>query len=303
MARVNSDLVGKYVNIASRCAGFVQKIFGGNLAQVDVLQTGTPVPQNEVEKRASAIRDAFDSREFGRALRDIMAIADTTNEYFDAHKPWELAKTPEKHRVLAEVLFNCLSAFRALTVFLSPVLPRLTADARRFLLMEGPPAWSQAFEPQLRVAAYSHLMQRVERSQLDALLDLPAPVEKAEAVLPGGEAIAAPISIDDFGKIDLRIARIVNAEHVEGSDKLLRLTLDVGEGRTRNVFSGIKSAYRPEDLVGKFTVMVANLAPRKMKFGISEGMVLAASHADGKAQPGLYVLEPGPGAQPGMRVR
>jgi len=304
---VNSDLVGKYVNIASRCAGFVQRIFGGDLSKADVLQSGTLVPQNEVADRAVAIRDAYDNREYGRALRDIMAIADATNEYFDANKPWELAKTPEKHLALAEVLFNCLSAFRSLTVFLSPVLPKLTADARRFLQMEGPPMWSQAFEPQLRVAAYSHLMQRVERSQLDALLDpppaAPAPVEKAAEVLPGGEALAPAISIDDFGKIDLRIARIVNAEHVEGSDKLLRLTLDVGEGRTRNVFSGIKSAYKPEDLVGKFTVMVANLAPRKMKFGISEGMVLAASHADGKAQPGLYVLEPGPGAQPGMRVR
>jgi len=307
MARVNSDLVGKYVNIASRCAGFVQRIFGGDLSKADVLQSGTLVPQNEVADRAVAIRDAYDHREYGRALRDIMAIADATNEYFDANKPWELAKAPEKHLALAEVLFNCLSAFRSLTVFLSPVLPKLTADARRFLLMEGPPLWSQAFEPQWRVAAYSHLMQRVERSQLDALLDppaaAPAPVEKAAEVLPGGEALAPAISIDDFGKIDLRIARIVNAEHVEGSDKLLRLTLDVGEGRTRNVFSGIKSAYKPEDLVGKFTVMVANLAPRKMKFGISEGMVLAASHADGKAEPGLYVLEPGPGAQPGMRVR
>jgi methionyl-tRNA synthetase len=150
-----------------------------------------------------------------------------------------------------------------------------------------------------RIGTYQHLMQRVDPKRLDALFEPPAP----QAMLPGGEAVAPEIGIDDFAKIDLRIARIVAAERVEGSDKLLRLTLDVGEGRTRNVFSGIASAYRPEDLAGKLTVLVANLAPRKMKFGVSEGMVLAASHADGKAHPGLFVLEPHPGAQPGMRVR
>jgi methionyl-tRNA synthetase len=149
------------------------------------------------------------------------------------------------------------------------------------------------------IGAYQHLMQRVDPKVVDALFEPPA----AAAVVPGAEPIAAEIGIDDFAKVDLRIAKIVNAEHVEGSDKLLRLTLDVGEGRMRNVFSGIKAAYKPEDLVGKLTVMVANLAPRKMKFGVSEGMVLAASHADGKAQPGLYLLEPHPGAQPGMRIR
>jgi methionyl-tRNA synthetase len=307
VARVNSDLVGKYVNIASRCAGFVQRIFGGDLSKADVQQPGTAGPRHEVEKRAAAIREAYDSREYGKALREIMAIADLTNEYFDSHKPWELAKQPDKHPLLAEVLFNCLSAFRALTVFLTPVLPQLTSDARRFLLMDAQPAWQQALEPQLRVAAYEHLMQRVDTKQLDALLEPPAaaPAEAPAAAqaLPGGEALAATIDINDFGKIDLRIAKIVNAEHVAGSDKLLRLTLDVGEGRTRNVFSGIKSAYKPEDLVGKLTVLVANLAPRKMKFGVSEGMVLAASHADEKANPGLYVLEPWPGAQPGMRIR
>ncbi|MFN6995104.1 MAG: methionine--tRNA ligase subunit beta, partial [Aquincola tertiaricarbonis] len=150
-----------------------------------------------------------------------------------------------------------------------------------------------------RIGEFKHLMQRVDTQQLDELL-APPPAPK---VVPGGEDIAPEIKIDDFAKVDLRIAKIVNAEAVEGSDKLLRLTLDVGEGRTRNVFSGIKSGYKPEDLVGKLTVMVANLAPRKMKFGLSEGMVLAASHADEKAEPGIFVLEPGPGAQPGMRVR
>ena len=152
-----------------------------------------------------------------------------------------------------------------------------------------------------RIGQYKHLMQRVDIKQLDALFELP-PEPVVAALIPGGEAIAPLITIDDFAKIDLRIALIVNCEPVEGSTKLLRLTLDVGEGRMRNVFSGIASAYRPSDLIGKHTVMVANLAPRKMKFGISEGMVLAASHADGKAVPGIYVLEPLPGAQPGMRV-
>jgi methionyl-tRNA synthetase len=152
------------------------------------------------------------------------------------------------------------------------------------------------------IGEYKHLMQRVDMKQLEALFEPPAAPEP-EKLLPGGEEIAPVISIDDFAKIDLRIAQIVNCEAVEGSTKLLRLTLDVGEGRTRNVFSGIASAYKPEDLVGKLTVMVANLAPRKMKFGVSEGMVLAASHADEKAEPGIYVLNPWPGAQPGMRVR
>jgi methionyl-tRNA synthetase len=157
------------------------------------------------------------------------------------------------------------------------------------------------------IGEYKHLMQRVDPKQLDALFEPPAAGASTGpnggGELPGGEALAPEIKIDDFAKVDLRIARIVDAEHVEGSDKLLRLTLDIGEAQTRNVFSGIKSAYAPQDLIGKFTVMVANLAPRKMKFGISEGMVLAASHADEKANPGLYILEPGPGATPGLRVR
>jgi methionyl-tRNA synthetase len=316
IARVNSDLIGKYVNIASRCAGITHRLFGGDFSSVEVLQTGTPVPQFEVEKRAETIRDAFENREFGKAMREIMAIADVTNEYFDSNKPWDLAKTPTMHRPLAEVLFNCLSAFRSLTVFLSPVLPQLTDQARQFLMIDGPLRWEHALQSQMRIARYEHLMQRVDPKQVDALLDTPppspqpSPAAAGEGVKPGGESLAAQIGIDDFTKIDLRLAKIVNAELVEGSDKLLRLTLDVGEGtdpqgrpRTRNVFSGIKSAYKPEDLIGKMTVVVANLAPRKMKFGLSEGMVLAASHADEKANPGLYVLEPWPGATPGLRVR
>jgi methionyl-tRNA synthetase len=183
---------------------------------------------------------------------------------------------------------------------LKPVMPALAAQVEAFLKIE-PLDWHDSTRAlgAHPIGAYQHLMQRVDPAQVDALLAAPAQA----APLPGGEALAPEIKIDDFAKIDLRIAKIVNAELVDGSDKLLRLTLDIGEGKTRNVFSGVKSAYRPEDLIGKLTVVVANLAPRKMKFGLSEGMVLAASHADDKAQPGLYVLEPGSGAVPGMRVR
>jgi methionyl-tRNA synthetase len=194
----------------------------------------------------------------------------------------------------------CIEAFRLLTIYLKPVLPALAAQVEDFLKV--PPLTFEHASERLGahgIGEYRHLMQRVDPKLLDALFE---PVA-VEAEKPGGEDIAPVITIDDFGKIDLRIAKIVNAEHVEGSDKLLRLTLDVGEPKTRNVFSGIKSAYKPEELIGKFTVMVANLAPRKMKFGVSEGKVLAASHADEKANPGLYVLEPWPGATPGLRVR
>ncbi|HRH18132.1 MAG TPA: methionine--tRNA ligase subunit beta, partial [Aquabacterium sp.] len=197
----------------------------------------------------------------------------------------------------------CIEAFRLLSIYLKPVLPALVGQVESFLKVD---ALNMADAGRLLgahvIGDYKHLMQRVDPKMLDALFEPPAePV--VEAPKPGGEDIAPAITIDDFTKIDLRVALIVNAEHVEGSTKLLRLTLDVGEGRTRNVFSGIKEAYRPEDLIGKHTVMVANLAPRKMKFGVSEGMVLAASHADEKGTPGIYVLEPLAGAQPGMRIR
>jgi methionyl-tRNA synthetase len=203
--------------------------------------------------------------------------------------------------------------FKVMTACLKPVLPELAAQAEAFL--RCPPLdWANAATPLgfgHQVGEYKHLMQRVDAKQLDALFEpaaqepspQPSPAGGRGSELPGGEELAPTISIDDFSKIDLRIAKIVECKAVEGSTKLLQLTLDVGEGRTRNVFSGIASAYKPEDLVGKLTVMVANLAPRKMKFGVSEGMVLAASHADEKAQPGIYVLNPWPGAQPGMRVR
>ncbi len=298
VARVNSDLVGKYINIASRAAGFLSKRFAGLLSadlgvEGRTLLDGLRAHHDEVQR-------LYEEREFGKALREVMLLADRVNEYVDQNKPWELAKHADKSAVLHDVCSVCIEAFRILTVYLKPVLPALAEQVEAFLRV--PPL---AFADAARsigghtIGEYKHLMLRVDAKQLDALFDAPGAV----AIEPGGEALAAEIGIDDFAKIDLRIARIVNCEHVEGSDKLLRLTLDVGEGRMRNVFSGIKSAYKPEQLVGKFTVMVANLAPRKMKFGVSEGMVLAASHADAKAHPGLYVLEPWPGAVAGMRVR
>jgi methionyl-tRNA synthetase len=298
IARVNSDLVGKYINIASRAAGFLSKRFGSRLA-ADVGVDGRIV-LDSLRNEIGIVREMYEEREFGKALREVMLLADKVNEYVDRFKPWDLAKQPEQSAALHDVCSVCIEAFRVLTVYLKPVMPALAAQVETFLKIE-PLDWHDATRSlgAHTIGEYRHLMQRVDPKQVDALLEAPA----APAAVPGGEPLAPEIKIDDFTKIDLRLARIVNAEHVEGSDKLLRLTLDVGEGKHRNVFSGIKSAYKPEDLIGKMTVMVANLAPRKMKFGVSEGMVLAASHADEKAHPGLYVLEPWPGATPGLRVR
>ena len=305
IARVNSDLVGKYINIASRAAGFIAKRFEGRLS-ADLGVEGRSL-LDALRAQRAAVTELYEEREYGKALREIMALADKVNEYVDTHKPWELAKHPEQAAVLHDVCSTCIEAFRLLTIYLKPVLPALAEKVEAFLQVAP-----MSFEDIGRalgahsIGAYQHLMQRVDAQLLDELL-APPPAPK---VVPGGEELAPEIKIDDFTKVDLRIAKIVKAEAVEGSDKLLRLTLDVGEGPDpqgrpvyRNVFSGIKSAYKPEDLEGKLTVMVANLAPRKMKFGLSEGMVLAASHADEKAHPGIFVLEPFPGAQPGMRVR
>ena len=305
IARVNSDLVGKYINIASRSAGFLSKRFGGQLSG-DLGVEGRSL-LDALRRQRATIEALYAGREFGKAVRETMLLADRVNEYVDLHKPWDLAKQAgqdaAKLAALQDVCSVCIEAFRLLTIYLKPVLPALAAQVEAFLQV---PAMQFAdVERALghhRIADYKHLMQRVDAAKLEALL---APTEPAAApvVLPGGEAIADEVGIADFSKIDLRIARIVNAQVVAGSSKLLQLTLDVGEANTRNVFSGIQAAYSPEQLIGKLTVMVANLAPRKMKFGLSEGMVLAAAHADDKAQPGLYLLEPGAGAQPGMRLR
>jgi len=298
LARVNADLVGKYINIASRAAGFLGKRFGG-LLSADLGVEGRALLDG-LRAQCPTIEELYEEREFAKALREVMLLADRVNEYVDQHKPWELAKQAGQEAVLHDVCSVCIEAFRLLTIYLKPVLPALAAQVEAFLRIE-PLRFADATRALggHTIGAYSHLLQRVDAKQLDALLE-PAVVE---APPPGGEALASEIKVDDFAKIDLRIARIDHCEAVEGSTKLLRLTLDVGEGRMRNVFSGIASAYSPADLVGKFTVMVANLAPRKMKFGVSEGMVLAASHADEKAEPGIYILEPWPGAKPGMRVR
>jgi len=307
VARVNSDLVGKYINIASRAAGFLSKRFGGRLSG-DVGVEGR-VLLDHLRSGHAAVERLYDERDFGRALREIMLLADRVNEYVDQNKPWELAKQEGQDAVLQDVCTVCIEAFRLLTIYLKPVLPALTAEVEAFLRID--PLVSTDAHRALgahTIGEYRHLMQRVDPKLLDALFEPPA-AAMVEHPKPGGEEIAPVIGIDDFVKVDLRIAKIVNCEQVAGSDKLLRLTLDVGEvdaagqPRTRNVFSGIKSAYVPADLIGKLTVLVANLAPRKMKFGVSEGMVLAASHADEKGQPGIHVLEPWPGATPGMRVR
>ncbi|MEP6720812.1 MAG: methionine--tRNA ligase [Variovorax sp.] len=312
VARVNSDLVGKYINIASRSAGFIGKRFGGKLGEVSA--DGAELLA-ALRAEAGNLRVLYDGRDYARALRDTMALADRVNEYVDANKPWELAKKPGMEARLHDVCTVCLEAFRLLTLYLKPVLPALAANVEAFLKI-APLEWADAagaLGAGHAINDYKHLMQRVDPALIDKLFEpaeaAPAPAAAAAEPapsgngLPGGEAIAPLITIDDFVKIDLRLAKIVACEKVEGSTKLLRLTLDAGEGRERNVFSGIASAYQPEQLVGKLTVLVANLAPRKMKFGISEGMVLAAGHADEKANPGIHVLEPWPGATPGMRVR
>jgi methionyl-tRNA synthetase len=297
IARVNSDLVGKYINIASRAAGFIAKRFGGELGAISA--DGEALLAHLRHEQA-AIAALYDTRDYAKALREVMALADRVNEYVDANKPWELAKLAGADARLHDVCTTCIEAFRVLTIYLKPVLPVLAANVEAFLKV-APLRFDDAATGlgTHAIGDYKHLMQRVDAKQLEALLEPTV----AEAPPPGGEAIAPEIKIDDFAKVDLRIAKILECARVEGSTKLLRLTLDVGEGKARNVFSGIQSAYTPEQLVGKFTVMVANLAPRKMKFGLSEGMVLAASDADEKADPGIYILEPWPGAKPGMRVR
>ncbi|NHK99829.1 methionine--tRNA ligase [Rubrivivax benzoatilyticus] len=299
VARVNADLVGKYVNIASRAAGFLAKRFGGRLT-ADVGVEGRALLDG-LRAHAGVVLEHYETREYGKALREVMLLADRVNEYVDQNKPWELAKQQGAEARLHDVCTVCIEAFRLLTLYLKPVLPATAARVEAFLGI-APLAWDDAARAlgAHTIGAFSHLLQRVDPKKLEALFEPPpAPA----APVPGGEPLAAEIGIDDFVKVDLRVARIVAADAVEGSSKLLRLTLDVGEGRTRNVFSGIAAAYAPEQLAGKLTVVVANLAPRKMKFGVSEGMVLAASHADEKAQPGVFVLEPWPGAQPGMRIR
>jgi len=305
VARVNSDLIGKYVNIASRCAGFLGKRFEGKLAA----PAFTPELEAAFAPAADGIRADYEAREFGRALRKAMQLADAANQYVDHHKPWELAKDPASAAALHTVCSTALALFRDLTLHLKPVLPALAATVENFLNI-APLQWQDAWRhlpAGHRIKNYQHLMSRIDPKQVQSLIGAdeekpaastphapsPARAEDKATPAPGGQ-----ISIDDFSRVDLRVAKIVAADHVEGADKLLRLTVDLG-GETRTLFAGIKSAYDPGELVGRLTVVVANLAPRKMKFGTSEGMVLAAS-GDG---PGVFLLAPDSGAQPGMRVK
>jgi methionyl-tRNA synthetase len=333
VARVNSDLVGKYVNIASRAATFIVRHFGGELSR-------RPWDAGYVDQRGGstriawaarpAIEEAYEAREFGKAVREIMRVADRVNERFDQAKPWEIAKDPARRDELQDVCSDTLNAFRALTYYLAPVLPGVAERVAALLSLPAPLAWSDIERVAHAVRPYEHLMTRIDPKLVDRLLDAQSVAAKPATAPPAAAPPAAPqpaapqpattpppaaaphsaaggpprdaaptVTIDDFAKMDLRIARIVHAEFVEGADKLLRLTLDAGEGRHRTVFAGIRSAYRPEDLVGRLTPMVANLAPRKMKFGVSEGMVLAAS-GEG---PGVFLLAPDAGALPGMRVK
>ena len=316
VSRVNSDLVGKFVNIASRAAGFIAKRFGGKLAGGHLEATF----RNELPGLLEAgeeIAGHYEERDFARAIRKIMALADQVNQYVDRNQPWVLAKSDENAQRLHEVCSILINAFRLLVVHLKPVLPRLAHHAEEFLSV-APLKWSDAghlLPPAHPINPYEHLMTRIEGAQVEALLaanrDSLAPPPEAQSPQRHAQQQqqhedkmqqASHISIDDFAKVDLRIARIANAEHVEGAEKLLKLTLDLGPLGSRQVFAGIKAAYDPAALVGRLTVMVANLAPRKMKFGMSEGMVLAASDPEGKTA-GLYLLAPDAGATPGMQVK
>jgi methionyl-tRNA synthetase len=324
IARVNSDLVGKYVNIASRSSNFLLKHFEGHLLDVGQLQAWREL---DLPTRCDEFASCLEGREYGKALRGAMEFADRINQYFDSEKPWELARDPGARARLHEVCSVCMAGFHALTVWLKPVLPALAERAEAFM-HTGPLNWESLSRPPARIGAYEHLMTRVDAKMLDLLFETPSSVSASPTVAakakaqpaaqtppntgaqaygagsdPAQAVAAQPISIEEFGKIDLRIAKVLEAVAVDGSNKLLKLTLDVGEAKPRTVFSGIRSAYDPQALVGRMTVLVANLAPRKMKFGLSEGMVLSASGEDDRPPSGIFLLDVDEGAQPGMKVR
>jgi methionyl-tRNA synthetase len=301
--------VGKVVNIASRCAGFITRGFDGVLAT----QPAAPELLAEAQAASAIIAEAFEQREYQKAIRDIMAIADKANQFIAEQQPWTLAKQNPQDPQVQAICSTGINLFRILMTWLKPVLPLMAAKAEAFL-SAGPLTWesTQALLVNHRINAFEPLMTRVEQSAVDAMLADTAALTKPAAAAPvvvdsdsplSKEPVADEIEFADFAKVDLRVALIVEAAYVEGADKLLQLTLDLGlgsDGKThlRNVFSGIRSAYRPEDLKGRLTVMVANLKPRKMKFGLSEGMVLAA----GPGGSDIWLLSPDQGAQPGMRI-
>jgi methionyl-tRNA synthetase len=308
-ARVNSDLVGKVVNIASRCAGFIGKRFDGRLS-------GAPAEPElfaEFIAAGDSIAAAYEKREFSRAVREIMALADRANQYIDEKAPWVVAKQDGREAELQDICSMGLNLFRVLIGYLRPILPGTAAESESFLRI-APLTWEALATPLLDhvIAPFKPLMTRVDPKQIEAMLeaskeDLSATGAASTATATPSAAtnphlerdpIAAPIDYDSFAKVDLRVALIREARLVEGADKLLQLTLDLG-GETRNVFAGIRSAYDPKELEGRMTVMVANLAPRKMRFGVSEGMVLAA----GPGGTDLFILSPDSGAEPGMKVK
>jgi len=304
--RVNTDLVNKLVNIASRCAGFIKKKFDNTLAD----SIADPELLKEFQDSGDAIADFYENREFGQAMRLIMALADKANQYIDERKPWVYIKQEDKQEHVKDTCSMGINLFRILMVYMKPILPVMTTDAEAFLNIEAL-NWNDKDQPLTNhiLNKFKPLMQRVEMDKVNAMVEQSKEEAAAAAALKpkapldpnsplAQEPIAEEISFDDFAKIDLRIVKIVKAEHVNKANKLLQLTLDLG-GEERIVFAGIKSAYNPEDLEGKLTVMVANLAPRKMKFGLSEGMVLAA----GPGGEDIYILSPDSGAVPGMRVK
>ena len=305
-ARVNSDLVGKYVNIASRAAGFIAKQFDGTLYSFSPEKMEAQFSWSVAVGSDEMIADAYENREFGKVIREVMRLADVANQRFDQAKPWELVKDPARREALHQACSDAIHAFFVLTVYLAPILPATAGRVARELFgIERPLTFEDRKLRPGRIRAFKHLLTRVEAKQIDDLFDVAsvpqaaAPQRHAEKQQHESKEHAVDtITIEDFARLDLRVARIARAEHVEGADKLLKLTLDLGDGM-RTVFAGIKSAYAPADLEGRLTVVVANLAPRKMKFGVSEGMVLAAS-GDG---PGIFLVCPDAGAQPGMRVK
>ena len=304
VARVNSDLVGKYINIASRTAGFINKRFSGEVA---VSNNNTVI--TEIRAASDTIAAAYADRDFGRAIREVMRLADVANGYVAEKAPWVMAKQADNDTALQTVCSDALEMFRLLTLYLKPVLPTLATAIEGFMNI-APLRFADANTPLAaghKINEYAHLITRIDPKWIEAMVNAnKESLQTAPANVAATTVTTAPvaedanyISIDDFTKVDLRIAKIVNAEHVEGAEKLLKLSLDIGEQKPRQVFAGIKSAYDPETLKGRLTVMVANLAPRKMKFGLSEGMVLAASDERG----GPFILSPDSGAQPGMRVK
>ncbi len=291
VARVNSDLVGKLINIASRCAGFINKRYDGMLA--DTLPDQALFDQ--FGNAADGIAAFMEDREYSKAMREIMRLADLANRYIDDNKPWQMIKDPANKDAVQAVCTQGINLFRSLMIYLTPVLPTVAERAREFLAEESW-TWDSVAVPLLdsKIHAFKPLLTRVEKDQIDKMIE--ASKESAAPAAP--EKDDATISIDVFMKVDLRIATIAKAEPVDGADKLLALTLDVGDS-SRQVFAGIKAAYEPESLVGRQVVVVANLAPRKMRFGVSEGMVLAA----GPGGEDIFLLSPDSGAKAGMRVK